>query len=453
MMDEYTEGQGPEVKKDGEGLSDTAHGAGGATAADDGHTAQMSATEGAPAVESAAETDREDEAPREERPDGGDGHGSTEGPADGEQEEPGREEYRHVPVDKLRLHPTLGKDVPRMSDDEQKEFLGDVREAGGIMTPILVQEDGDGYLVLDGRHRLEAARVCGHDTIPARIVDWPADRQVEEIFRTSLLRRNLTDDQRAALAAAAWEVASRRAKQARASKGGKAGGRGRGKGEDSLRDTSSSKLSEAERPRGSTLDETAKEFRVSKRKVKAARKLRKDDPGLADEVRDGKKTLPAAKREAKAKAGESPAGAAPGAEPEDTAPAEEEAAAGKTKRVKIIINKGDMDAFVKALEGHTIKDPLDVELLGEPAKSLVEVHGEALAKALERAFGLMPAWVLGLVTWKALDLMFRGPEIKVDPPSRRRSEPQTISTRPRKSRKTTHKMDGVPEDDEADEQG
>jgi hypothetical protein len=402
MAEENLKSQGLEMEKGGEGSSDTAHGGGGASAAD-GHPAPSSATEGAPAVESAAENDREREAPREDRPEADDGPNSAEGPADGERDEHGTEVYCHVPVSKVQLHPKLDEIVPRMSDSELVEFLDDVREADAITTPILLQEDGDGYLALDGRHRLEAARAFGHVTVPARIVVWPAERQVEEIIRSSLHRRNLTDDQRAVLAAACWEEASKRARSERAWKGGKAGGRGRGKGEDSLRDDVSRKLIDAERPRGSTLDEVAKKCDVSPRKVKDARKLKKDEPELAREVLDGKKKLPAAKREAKAKAGESPAGAAPGADPEATASAGKKAAASKPMPVPVIFGSGVAEAIAKTLDGYTIKDPADLSLLDKAAASFVTTQAASLAKGLEATLGLTPAWVLSAVAYQVLD--------------------------------------------------
>jgi hypothetical protein len=209
-----------------------------------------------------------------------------------------------------------------------------------------------------------------------------------------------------------------------------------------LLDDVSTKLSDPERPRRSTLTEAAEKYGVSERQIKDAGKLRKDDPELADAVRDGTMSLPAAKRKAKAKAGESPAGAGPGAEPEGTAPAGKKAAAGKTKRVKIIIESRAADAFAEALGEYTIKDPDDIGRLAKPAKSLAKAQGAALAKALVYEVGLMPAWVLCSVAYQILDGMFRGPGVKVCPWPSRRSEPQRISS----PSKATPKTDAGPAD-------
>jgi ParB-like chromosome segregation protein Spo0J len=65
----------------------------------------------------------------------------------------------------------------------------------GVLEPIAVTAK---EIVLDGRHRLQAARELDHSTIPIRLVA-PAD-ETAYILRAALHRRNLTPSQVATLA-------------------------------------------------------------------------------------------------------------------------------------------------------------------------------------------------------------------------------------------------------------
>lgn len=62
-----------------------------------------------------------------------------------------------LPVSGLELHPAA-ESVPPMKDDEWAAFLEDVPRVG-VQTPLLAVKKGDGHLMLDGRHRLKAARI------------------------------------------------------------------------------------------------------------------------------------------------------------------------------------------------------------------------------------------------------------------------------------------------------
>ncbi|MDX6413667.1 MAG: hypothetical protein QOH23_1077, partial [Gaiellaceae bacterium] len=81
-----------------------------------------------------------------------------------------------------------------MQPDEYAAFLADIAERG-ILVPLEISEEGK---VLDGRHRLQAARELGIDTVPVRIVA-PADEH-EHVLLAALQRRHLSASQKAALA-------------------------------------------------------------------------------------------------------------------------------------------------------------------------------------------------------------------------------------------------------------
>jgi hypothetical protein len=202
----------------------------------------------------------------------------------------------------LQPHPTTD-DVPAMRPEEWTPFLADVC-ARGVQEPLTVQK---GDRVLDGRHRLRAARESGHETVPARVVDLAEDEQVAWVYRTALLRRHLSDDQRAVLAARWSHAQGKAVKRERAAKAGRAGGRGRTKTSHSSEDTPSSKLSPSgsgsdEKTGGSrTRQQAAVQHRVPERKVRDALKLEREAPELADKVLSGQTTLAQARRTTAAK--------------------------------------------------------------------------------------------------------------------------------------------------------
>jgi ParB-like chromosome segregation protein Spo0J len=205
-----------------------------------------------------------------------------------------------LPIKNLRLHPEAKK-IPRMRKEEWQGFLADVR-ANKVKEPIKVQQPN---IILDGRSRFEAAKENGQETIPSMIVDLSKEEQVQCVYRTAIMRRHLTDDQRAVLAARYQKSLSREARRERASKAGRAGGRGRPKEADSLQDTSSRKLpgGKPKAKKGpSTRKQAAAEHHVPERKVRTAMQLERKDPKSADKVLAGELTLSQAKREQQATA-------------------------------------------------------------------------------------------------------------------------------------------------------
>jgi N6-adenosine-specific RNA methylase IME4 len=101
---------------------------------------------------------------------------------------------RLVDTATLKIHP-LAHIVPEMRSDEWNQFLADVKLAG-IRVPLEVIGD----VVIDGRHRLKAAQFLGLNEVP--VVDAPVNGDPPEVYmmKAAVLRRHLTDDQRACLA-------------------------------------------------------------------------------------------------------------------------------------------------------------------------------------------------------------------------------------------------------------
>jgi len=86
--------------------------------------------------------------------------------------------------------------VPPMREREYEDFRNDVR-ARGITTPLEVH----GNIVLDGRHRLRAAREVGLLQVPVIEVQLKGASEIDHILRAAVIRRHLSDDQRAVVAA------------------------------------------------------------------------------------------------------------------------------------------------------------------------------------------------------------------------------------------------------------
>lgn len=190
-------------------------------------------------------------------------------------------------ISDLTLHPAC-EQVPRMRDDEWAKFLEDVKQRG-VLEPIVVQRGG---VVLDGRHRLEAAKARGDRNIPGRFVELGAKEQLEFIITSAVLRRHLTDDQRSILAARFREPLSKAAKADRSRRAGKTGGSGRPKENSLLTDVSHKLI-----PPRNTRKEASQNFHVSERKIRSATEIEREDPQLAERVLNGDLTLPQAKQE------------------------------------------------------------------------------------------------------------------------------------------------------------
>jgi N6-adenosine-specific RNA methylase IME4 len=94
----------------------------------------------------------------------------------------------------LREHRAAGV-VPEMREAEYALFLADVRERG-VLEPLTVTTEG---IVLDGRHRLRAARELRLERLPVRVIAAVGD-EVEFMVRAAASRRQLSESRRAVMA-------------------------------------------------------------------------------------------------------------------------------------------------------------------------------------------------------------------------------------------------------------
>ena len=176
----------------------------------------------------------------------------------------------------LHTHP-LSDVIPWMRPAEWGVFLEDIKQRG-ILEPL--QLAGDGCTVLDGRHRLKAAVVLGISAVPVKPASLQDVSETEYVVRAALVRRNLTDDQRAIIADRTTEKLIRERKQ-QASK--RASAMRWGNPCEEIGAISSHPL-----PRTRQLLATT--FGISQRRLMKAQFVSDQAPDLADEVLHG--TLP-----------------------------------------------------------------------------------------------------------------------------------------------------------------
>ncbi len=75
-------------------------------------------------------------------------------------------EKLNVSIDKIRIPSKRAKTL----DEKKLESIAEDMIEKGQTTPIQVRIDGDGYILIEGLHRLEALRALGEANVEAYIV-------------------------------------------------------------------------------------------------------------------------------------------------------------------------------------------------------------------------------------------------------------------------------------------
>lgn len=167
------------------------------------------------------------------------------------------------------VHPAASL-LPLLEGDEFEELVADIQEHGQRF-PVVFH---DGQL-LDGRNRV---RACVRLGIKPKQVDWNGGGSpVAYVVSANLRRRHLTPSQRAMVGADTLPMFKAEAKEHQ-KKGGGSGPSGRAK---MPKPTESRK-------------EAATAVNVSPRYVSTAARVKAERPDLAEKVRSGEITLPAA---------------------------------------------------------------------------------------------------------------------------------------------------------------
>ena len=183
-------------------------------------------------------------------------------------------------MENLKFHP-VAEIFPLVEGEEFDQLVADIKEHG-LLEPIWLHTDGS---IIDGRNRY---RACLEADVEYKTRQWDGSGSlVGFVVSMNLKRRHLTASQRAMLhedILPLLEAEARARQQASRAKPGEQVGQARAFVPTPDRGRADAKAADV--------------LKVSRRYVTDAKKLRKEHPALADEVRAGKKTITAARREA-----------------------------------------------------------------------------------------------------------------------------------------------------------
>jgi hypothetical protein len=171
---------------------------------------------------------------------------------------------------------------PMATESELAEMAADIRQRG-LLCPIITL-DGK---VLDGRNRLRACEIAG---VAPRFHEYAGADPLADVVSWNLKRRHLSTSQKAMLAVALKPMFEEQAKERQRAAGHKGG-------------VVPASLPEA--VKGDARDQAAAAVGVSGRIVQDAENVKKHSPELYEEVKAGRMTVNAARREAKQREAES----------------------------------------------------------------------------------------------------------------------------------------------------
>lgn len=128
-------------------------------------------------------------------------------------------EVIEVATSQLSEHSKQAEYSPQMSKKKWREFVASVAKEG-ILQPLIVTK---GFRVIDGKHRLKAAKELNIEYVRVIIEDIPEDKIPAYITETKLNRDDLKSGQKAAMVIRLFYEEERRKARKRMSEGGKGG--------------------------------------------------------------------------------------------------------------------------------------------------------------------------------------------------------------------------------------
>ena len=108
---------------------------------------------------------------------------------------PGEESASEVEIGRIRSF----KDHPfKVIDDDKMEDLVDSIRRNGVLTPVILRQDGlNDYEMISGHRRLHAAKLAGLSSIPAFIRDMTDDEAVIYMVDSNIQREELLPSEKA----------------------------------------------------------------------------------------------------------------------------------------------------------------------------------------------------------------------------------------------------------------
>ena len=83
---------------------------------------------------------------------------------------------QQIPCDKL--HPYHNHKFELYTGERLDDMVASIKE-NGVLSPVIVQPDGDGYEILIGHNRWNACKIAGIDTIPVIIKQGLSEDEAE----------------------------------------------------------------------------------------------------------------------------------------------------------------------------------------------------------------------------------------------------------------------------------
>ena len=191
-------------------------------------------------------------------------------------------QINNVPVSKLSEHKKASKLIPMMTGKEWDNFLESVKKEG-VRQPLDINEK---YEVLDGRHRLKAAKELEIETLQVIKHAFTDDEAIKFIRDTAIERRSLTPAQRLNIVLETEEVIN-----SIYAKGKEARLEGNKKGASVTNKTALSSMDERPKQPHNSVEQIAEMAKVSKAQVNRIKKLKRENPDAYKEVIEGNKSL------------------------------------------------------------------------------------------------------------------------------------------------------------------
>lgn len=94
-----------------------------------------------------------------------------------------------IPIGQIDIDPAYAGIFPPLPDEEVAQLKASIGQVG-ILMPLCVKAVEDRYVVLDGHHRLAAARALGFKVLPCLVAKNPLE-EVEMLYSANLQRRQL----------------------------------------------------------------------------------------------------------------------------------------------------------------------------------------------------------------------------------------------------------------------
>lgn len=183
-------------------------------------------------------------------------------------------EVIEVATSQLSEHSKQAEYSPQMSKKKWREFVASVAKEG-ILQPIVVTK---GFRVIDGKHRLKAAKELNIEYVRVIIEDIPEDKIPAYITETKLNRDDLKPGQKAAMVIRLYYEEERRKAKERQREAGEVYGNGKEKVTPDL---------EEAKTNGETAEILAKKAGVSKTNMYYLLAVYRNRPDLFERVFNG----------------------------------------------------------------------------------------------------------------------------------------------------------------------